>query len=278
MKMQSLVVVAILLAGLLISGAAPAPKPPAAAAKPQAPPPASAKLHAVMPAPQDTARTNVLIVTGVDHPAHKWRQTAPLLAGILAKDKRLEVRIVKDPHQLASPTLHKYDVVVLHFMDWKVPSPGPKARENFKKFVEAGGGLVLVHFACGAWQDWPKFVKIAGRVWNPKLRGHDPYGKFLVHISDAAHEITRRMKDFETTDELYTCLAGKPEIRVLACATSKVDKKVYPMAFVRSFGKGRVFHCLLGHDMRALRAEGVHELYRRGTAWAAKLKPVPPGK
>ena len=264
--------------GAPASKAAPGPaaarKPPGAPAKPQAAAPA--KLHAVMPAPKDAGRTSVLIVTGVDHPGHKWRQTAPLLADILAKDKRLEVRIVKDPHQLASPTLHKYDVVVLHFMDWKVPSPGPEARGNFKKFVEAGGGLVLVHFACGAWQDWPVFVKIAGRAWNPKLRGHDRYGKFIVRISDAAHEITRGMKDFETTDELYTCLDGKAEIRVLADATSKVDKKVYPMAFVRSFGKGRVFHSLLGHDVRAFKAEGVRELYRRGTAWAAGLPAVAP--
>ena len=62
---------------------------------------------------------------------------------------------------------------------------------------------------------------------------------------------------------------GERPINVLATARSKVDKKIYPMAFVFEHGKGRVFHCLLGHDVKAFRKPGVLELFRRGTAWAA---------
>jgi type 1 glutamine amidotransferase len=61
---------------------------------------------------------------------------------------------------------------------------------------------------------------------------------------------------------------------VLAAATSKVDNRDYPMAFVLDYGKGRVFHCLLGHDVKAL-SEPVCELFRRGAAWAAKLGEKP---
>ena len=45
------------------------------------------------------------------------------------------------------------------------------------------------------------------------------------------------------------------------------------MAFVLPSGKGRVFQCLLGHDVKALQMPGVGELYRRGCAWAAGLPP-----
>jgi uncharacterized protein len=48
------------------------------------------------------------------------------------------------------------------------------------------------------------------------------------------------------------------------------------MAFVSQYGKGRTFHCLLGHDTKALSVPGVQELYRRGCAWAAGLAPVTP--
>ena len=92
---------------------------------------------------------------------------------------------------------------------------------------------------------------------------------------DAEHPITRGLKAFETADELYTCLDGDTPIHVLAKATSKVDKKDYPMAFVLTYGKGRVFHCVLGHDVRALEPEAVRELFRRGTAWAAGLEVKP---
>ena len=257
------------------AGAGSAIKTPAITKVPAKAPAATVKkLATVMPVPKDTSKTNVLIVTGVDYPGHKWKLTAPVIAAFLAKDKRMEVQIVADPHQLSSATLHKYDVVVVHFMNWKVPAPNKAARENFSKFIEAGGGMVMVHFACGAWQDWPGFVKIAGRIYNPKFRGHDRRGPFTVEIVDKDHPITKGMKDFETYDELYTCLDGKTPIDILAHAKSKVDKKHHPMGFVLKFGKGRVFHSPLGHDVRAFEAAGVQELFTRGAAWAGKLDPA----
>ena len=45
------------------------------------------------------------------------------------------------------------------------------------------------------------------------------------------------------------------------------------MAFVLEYGKGRVFHCTLGHDVKALSVPAVQELYRRATAWTAGLPP-----
>jgi type 1 glutamine amidotransferase len=215
----------------------------------------------------------VLIVTGIDYPGHKWKETAPVLAKAIGADKRLKVTVTEDPNDLAKESLGDYDVIVLHFMDWEVPDPGPKARANLQKVVRNGKGLVLVHFACGAFQDWPDFVKLAGRVWDPKLRGHDPHGKFTVKIVDHEHPAMKGMKDFETVDELYTCLTGKTPIKVLATARSKVDGKDYPMAFVLNFGKGRVYHNVLGHDVQALANPNVGKLFRNACAWCAGLEP-----
>jgi uncharacterized protein len=131
-----------------------------------------------------------------------------------------------------------------------------------------------VHFACGAFQEWNRFPVLAGRAWDPELRGHDPHGAFTVEIADAAHPIMRGMTAFETVDELYTCLAGETPIHILATARSKVDQKDYPIAFVLTYGKGKVFHCVLGHDAKALTNPSVGELFRRGTAWTAGLSPV----
>ncbi len=228
-------------------------------------------------APKKTS-AKVMIVTGVDYPGHKWKLTAPALAKELKKDTRLKVETVEKPEFLATDEIFDYDCLVIHFMDWEVPDPGPKARENLKKFVTGGGGLVFVHFACGAFQEWPEFVKIAGRVWDPKLRGHDPHGQFRVEITDNRHPITRGLKPFEITDELYTCLTGDTKIKIIASAKSKVDSKIYPMAFVLNVGKGRVFHSVLGHDVVAVTNKGAAELYTRAAAWTAKLPPAPPAR
>ena len=224
-------------------------------------------------APKTPAK-RVLIVTGQDYPGHKWRLTAPVLAEVLGKDARMQVNVVEEPKFFASPELNDYDVIVLHFMDWEQPDPGPAARANLKGFVQGGKGLFIVHFACGAFQEWPDFRDLAGRVWDPKLRGHDPYGEFRVDITKTEHPITQGLGSFETVDELYTCLVGDRPVELLATARSKVDDKDYPMAFAFSYGKGRVFNSPLGHDVPAISNPAVAELFRRGCAWTAFLPPI----
>ena len=226
-------------------------------------------------------RARILLVTGIDYPGHLWRQTAPVLAEALSKDPRLEVFTAADPQFLDSPAILRYDLIVLHFQNWQRPGPNEQARENLRRFVEGGKGLALVHFACGAWHDeWPEFANLAGRVWfgsdpGPGKRQHDPYGPFHVELVKPEHSIVNGMSDFDTQDELYTCLIGEHPIQVVAQAKSKIDGKYYPLAFVSSYGKGRTFHCALGHDTKALSVPGVQELYRRGCAWAAGLPAVP---
>lgn len=221
------------------------------------------------------AAKKVLIVTGVE--LHNWRETVPLLTSAIATDTRLEVSVIEDPRYLASPNLEKYDTFVLNYQNHQVASPDG-ALANLKKAVEGGKGLVLVHFACGAFIDWQTrtvdkdFLPIAGRVWNPKLRGHDPRGPFQVKITDAEHAITKGLTGFETEDELYTCLDGDVPVQLLAVATSKVDHKDYPMAFLLLPGKGRTFHCALGHHAAAF-CPPVRQLYQRGTAWTCGLEP-----
>ena len=113
------------------------------------------------PMSSPSGQCKVLVLTGNEYPGHNWKETAPLLAKILAADSRLSAAVNPDPSFLASPRLHDYDVVVLNYMNWESPGPGEPAQENLKKFVASGKGLVLVHFACGAFQNWPEFKNIA---------------------------------------------------------------------------------------------------------------------
>jgi len=217
-------------------------------------------------------RKRLLIVTGDDYPGHRWRLTAPEFARILRQDPQIEVSVSETPAILGSPLLKHYDGVMIHFKNYSQRLPlGKEVWDGLRAYTEQGGGLIVAHFGCGALQEWDGYVQVAGRIWNPAARAHDPYGPFDVHIVDTVHPITRTMKDFSAQDELYTCLDGAPKIQVLCEAISKVDQKPYPMGFAYGPGKGRVFHCPLGHDVNALSAEGPRELYRRGARWILGL-------
>lgn len=222
--------------------------------------------------PAAEPKLRVLVVTGVDHPAHNWRETAPEICRLLEQDQRLEVRIVEDPEFLAAAAVFDYQVVLLHFKNYDPLAREAEVRENLVKLVKQGKGLVFVHFAGGAFEQWPEFGELAGKVWDRKTT-HDPRGPFQVRIVDHQHPITRNLQDFQADDELYFCLEGQRPVDLLAVARSKVTGRDHPMAFAFCYGEGRVFHTPLGHDVKALRMPGVGELLRRGTLWAAGREP-----
>lgn len=221
---------------------------------------------------EESARIRVLIVTGVDYKGHRWQETGPAIRDLLQEDERFAVDIVEDPEVLASDKIFGYDEIFLHFKNYEPLKRGEEARGNLTKFVKQGRGLVLLHFACGAFEDWPEFRDLAGKVWDQK-NTHDPRGPFTVRITDPNHPVTRGLQDFQADDELYFCLVGQRPVELLATARSKKTGKDHPMAFVLRYGGGRVFHTPLGHDVKAIQMPGVAELIRRGCAWAAGRQP-----
>ncbi len=226
------------------------------------------------------APKRVLILTGEDYAGHDWKRTAPLLASQLAEDSRLSVEVHDDLTTLATLDLDPFAAVVVHFKNYDPEVPGRAGFDNLARFRDGGGGLVLVHFACGAFEEFAdEYEDLVGRVWMgaeppPGRAQHDPYGEFTVRVLETGHAVTRDLESFTTSDELYTCLVGDVPIEVLADGVSVRDDAAYPLAFTLTGDAPRVFHCTLGHDVAALSTPAVAELYRRGTAWAAGLPPV----
>jgi uncharacterized protein len=204
-------------------------------------------------AEQQADAIRVLIVTGIDYPGHHWWETTPVLEEELGKDPRMKVTVLKDPYKLDVTDLSGYAALLLHFMNWEKPDPNDKAKENLRRYVERGGGLVIIHFACGAFQGWPEYAALAGRIYD-RTNTHDPRGPFTVNLVNTNHSLSRGMPlSFDTDDELYICLMGDKPIELLATARSKITKRDHPMGFVHNYGKGRVFLTPLGHDVKAPR-------------------------
>jgi type 1 glutamine amidotransferase len=210
-----------------------------------------------------------LIVTGVDHPAHDWMQTTPVVRRLL-EEAGFRVDVIEAPAALGAMDLAPYALVVLHFRNEKPLDGEAKVRANLEGYVRRGGGLVLIHFACGAFPDWPEFGRLAGMVWDG-VNTHDPRGPFRVRITRPEHPVAAGLADFDTDDELYIGLVERRPVDVFAVARSKVTGRDHPMAFTFAHGDGRVFHTPLGHDVKALSQPGAAELIRRGARWAARL-------
>ena len=223
------------------------------------------------------APAKVTIFTGNDGPFHKWQETSAALQDALAAGKEFQVAVQTDVEWFAKPELLETDLVVLNYCNWDRPGLSDAGKMGFLKYLAAGKGLAIVHFANGAFQaalpcgpkgDWPEYRKICRRYWVWGKSGHDALGQFEVKVVDG-HPITKGLNSFHTVDELYCRQEGEEPITVLAVAACKTTGREEPQAFVYTYENARVFQTTLGHSAESIRNPGAAALIRRGSLWAA---------
>ena len=223
----------------------------------------------VGPANAAPEKIKVLLVTGFDVKSHQWEASSAMVRSILDSSGRFDVTVSEDKEVFASPSLSDYGAVVLCYGFWQEPDPSSAAKSGLLDYVEQGGNVVALHFACSSFQDWDEYAALLGRVWKKGTGGHGPYGAFLVNIKDREHPVTKGLEDFQTEDELYAKLTGDAEIEVLASAYSEWSQKVEPIVFAKRYGKGRVIQNVLGHDTNSKQNPTYQLLVCRGVEWAA---------
>lgn len=228
------------------------------------------------------APIKALIITGDTHPAHNWKETTPVLKDQLTLPGKVEVDVTTNPaRDLTDANLAKYDVLLLNYKD-QTPSPETTwtdaNKAAFLKAVHDGGkGVVLIHHASSSFvkPNWTEFEKAIAGGW--RTQGfHGPAHEFQVKKTDATHPISAGAPTqfAHVVDELYQNCMVTPGSTVLATAYSDPGKpkgtgKDEAVIWVNTYGKGRIFENVLGHDAKTLLDPGVQTWNRRGLVWAA---------
>lgn len=221
----------------------------------------------------------LLIITGDDVGAHDWKATTATFQEFLPKHGHIQVDVTTTPAKaLTKENLAKYDVLLLNYRETKPTDETRWSDANKEAFLEAirgGKGLVAVHFASSGFNDWPEFEKLLGGGWR-KQGFHGPAHVFTVKKTDAAHPVSQNLPaSFEhKLDELYSNSVMVPGNVVLATAYCDPSKprgtgKDEPIVWVREYGKGRVYHNVLGHTAEAMTDPAYQEWIRHGVEWAA---------
>ena len=234
----------------------------------------------------DAKEVKVLIITGDEVGAHKWKETAPFIKDVLTKAGH-KVDITQTPSKdLTSENLAKYDVLLLNYRNTPQGAKENPASvwsdDNKKAFLDAikgGKGLYVYHFASSAFtgtSDFDKeYEKVVAGGWR-KQGNHGKMHEFTVTVRKPDHPITAGIKEFKHgRDELYQNSVMLPDSEVLATAFSDKEKdpkntgKHEPVVWVTHYGKGRVVDNVLGHDVEAMKSsEGFRALLIRGVEWA----------
>ena len=235
------------------------------------------------PGADDARPIKLLIITGDNVGAHKWKETTALLKDFLSEGGRIKVDVTATPGKdLTDENLARYDALLLNYRETPQGAADTKwsdaNKEAFLKAVHEGGkGLVVYHYSSAAFAkpNWEEFERAVAGGWRTQGY-HGPAHEFTVKKTDARHPISEGLpSEFRhVTDELYSNSMLTTGSVVLATAFSDKAKpkgtgKDEPVVWINHYGKGRVYENVLGHDVKATSDKPVQDWIRRGVEWAA---------
>lgn len=198
---------------------------------------------------------------------HKPEQIAQLLAGELSK-RGFETTVAPSLDCLDDlETLKRTSLIV---PCWTMGTLTDVQGKNLQAAVKSGAGLAGIHGGMGdafrgnldyEWMTGGHFV------------GHPHVGDYTVRIKDFASPITAGLPGtFPYRSEQYYMMTDAA-IHVLADTEYHFEGRAVtmPVAWVRTWGEGRVFYSALGHGPEEF-AQYPHALTLtvRGLLWAAK--------
>ena len=250
--------------------------------------------------------TRTLIITGQNN--HNWEVSHVAIKKTLENSKLFEVDVCISPPQGDDMSGFKidfspYKLVVVDYVGDHWPK---ETREGFLKHVESGGGVVIYHAANNAFTDWEEYNKIiALGGWNDRDEKSGPWvyweegelikdnspgnggshgsqHEYVLNSRNDKHPITKGLPRQwkHTKDELYDRMRGPGNIKdILYTAYSAPETngsgREEPLIFTVEYGKGRIFHTMLGHagenidNNPSMQCAGFQTILLRGSEWAA---------
>lgn len=250
-----------------------------------------------------------LLITGQNN--HNWQVSHVVIQQILENSGLFSVEFAISPEKGEDMTdfvidFSPYDLVIL---DYNGDAWSEEVNSEFLKFVKNGGGVVVYHAADNSFPDWKEYNEICALGgWESRNEKSGPYlywkdgaivkdhsagpggshgsqHEYVLNCRNTEHPITKGLpaKWLHAKDELYDRMRGPADIQdLLYTAYSDVSTggsgREEPLLFTVSYGKGRIFHTMLGHagetpeNSPAMQCTGFQVSLLRGAEWAATGK------
>ena len=216
---------------------------------------------------------------GYKHSAIPYGATA--IAIMAKKTGAFEAVLTDDAALFEKASLDQFDAIVFNTTNNEIFLPenydslsddekraadeiDTRLKKNLVDFLKNGGGLAVLHAGVASFRKWPEFGDLMGarfdnHPWNSG-------SKVTIKVDDPSHPVSQAFADcphLEISDEIYQLKENysRDKVRVLVSldmektTVTPAQKKLihredndFPLSYVKSYGKGRVFYCALGHQ------------------------------
>jgi type 1 glutamine amidotransferase len=167
-----------------------------------------------------------------------------------------EVTITQNGSDLTRDALSRVKAVVFFTA---INPPGTDV-DGLIAWVREGGAFIGIHSTANTYQRIPAFGELLGARYDrrPWRSAQAPQTKVRVKVLDRTHPATRHLgESFEIADDIYqfkdldrpgltVLLSIDPSSLDLDNAKMNRNDTVFPVAWTRTLGQGRVFYTALG--------------------------------
>ena len=178
------------------------------------------------------------------------------------------------------PNLGNVDAIF--FMGHREVPIDAAQREELLSFVRDGKGFVAAHVALTAFESWPEFLDLIGARFD----GHPISGAGTIVNEGGDFPATRHFPaSFPFSDEFYQPKDhSREKIDVLLrLDLSKAAPNPslhlngdYPLAWAKTYGKGRVFFGSFAHSSETWDIKDIQQMYFEAMKWALGLTDATP--
>jgi uncharacterized protein len=193
----------------------------------------------------------------------------------LGKDSGLfDVIATEDMAELTAERLARYAAVMFYTTGELPMSDAQKAA--LLDFVRSGRGFLGAHCATDTFYEWPDYRELIGGYFD----SHPWHQSVRIDVADPSSSLVSFLgRSFEIKDEIYQIRdfderASHVLLRLdpasVDLSRDGVHRRPYgwPLAWTRSYGRGRVFYTALGHEEAVWQDARYQRLLRNAIQWS----------
>jgi len=173
-----------------------------------------------------------------------------------------ETEFSNDLDNLKYPKIKQYDGVFLNDIVGEFAAE-PAVRDGLARFVREGGGMAGIHGTPWASRNWDEFAEMIGaqsaphRIEQGIMKVYDRASPIMKPFQEKDLNFKEEYYRFQTEGQgrlrwdkvrvLMTVELDDPKIEPRPWTGYKRPDNVYPVSWIRNYGKGHVFYSSLGH-------------------------------